>query len=98
LTSSGSAATIIRCPRRAANRLVTNGLGGFASSTISGEITRRYHGFLIAALPAPQGASGKPRVDDCRVFSGTVHVMKAGCRWADAPLVYRPREPAQRVT
>jgi predicted glycogen debranching enzyme len=35
--------------------LVTNGLGGFASAAISGEITRRYHGFLIAALPAPQG-------------------------------------------
>src|SRR5437764_262021 len=35
--------------------LVTNGLGGFASATISGEVTRRYHGFLIAALPAPQG-------------------------------------------
>jgi predicted glycogen debranching enzyme len=35
--------------------LVTNGLGGFASATISGEITRRYHGFLIAARPAPQG-------------------------------------------
>src|SRR5438132_349239 len=35
--------------------LVTNGLGGFASATISGEITRRYHGFLIAALPAPIG-------------------------------------------
>ena len=30
--------------------LVTNGLGGFASATLSGEITRRYHGFLIAAL------------------------------------------------
>ena len=40
-----------------ANRewLVTNGLGGFASATVSGEITRRYHGFLIAALPAPLG-------------------------------------------
>jgi predicted glycogen debranching enzyme len=35
--------------------LVTNGLGGFASATISGEITRRHHGFLIAALPAPLG-------------------------------------------
>src|SRR3954454_13165025 len=35
--------------------LVTNGLGGFASAAISGEITRRYHGFLIAALPAPLG-------------------------------------------
>src|SRR6266702_4433556 len=35
--------------------LVTNGLGGYASSTISGAITRRYHGLLIAALPAPHG-------------------------------------------
>src|SRR5205814_8641180 len=35
--------------------LVANGLGGFACATISGEITRRYHGFLIAALPAPLG-------------------------------------------
>ena len=35
--------------------LVTNGFGGYASATISGAITRRYHGFLIAALPAPLG-------------------------------------------
>src|SRR6266849_7227738 len=35
--------------------LVTNGLGGYASGTISGAITRRYHGLLIAALPAPYG-------------------------------------------
>ena len=30
--------------------LVTNGLGGYASGTLAGVITRRYHGFLIAAL------------------------------------------------
>jgi predicted glycogen debranching enzyme len=35
--------------------LVTNGLGGYASGTVSGVITRRYHGYLIAALPAPFG-------------------------------------------
>ena len=35
--------------------LVTNGLGGYASGTISGAITRRYHGLFIAALPAPFG-------------------------------------------
>ena len=35
--------------------LVANGLGGYASATITGAITRRYHGFLIAALPAPLG-------------------------------------------
>jgi predicted glycogen debranching enzyme len=35
--------------------LVTNGLGGYASGTISGAVTRRYHGLLIAALPTPFG-------------------------------------------
>ena len=35
--------------------LVENGLGGYASATITGTITRRYHGFLIAAQPAPLG-------------------------------------------
>ena len=35
--------------------LVTNGLGGYASGTLAGVITRRYHGYLIAALPAPYG-------------------------------------------
>lgn len=35
--------------------LITNGLGGYASGTISGIATRRYHGLLIAALPAPLG-------------------------------------------
>ena len=35
--------------------LVTNGLGGYASGTVSGAVTRRYHGILTAALPAPFG-------------------------------------------
>ncbi|MFL6518697.1 MAG: amylo-alpha-1,6-glucosidase [Chthoniobacterales bacterium] len=35
--------------------LVTNGLGGYASGTVSGAITRKYHGILVAALPAPLG-------------------------------------------
>src|SRR6185436_3288704 len=35
--------------------LVTNGLGGYASGSVSGACTRRYHGLLIAALPAPLG-------------------------------------------
>lgn len=33
--------------------LLTNGLGGFASSTIIGENTRRYHGFLLVSLDPP---------------------------------------------
>jgi predicted glycogen debranching enzyme len=35
--------------------LVTNGLGGYASGSIAGVMTRRYHGPLTAALPAPIG-------------------------------------------
>lgn len=33
--------------------LVTNGLGGYASGTVAGVLTRRYHGLLIAALRPP---------------------------------------------
>ena len=35
--------------------LVTNGLGGYASGSLAGFCTRRFHGLLIAALPAPLG-------------------------------------------
>jgi len=38
----------------------------------------------------PSDTRGKPRVDDRRVISGIVHVLKSGCRWADAPEVYGP--------
>src|SRR5439155_589725 len=42
-----------RPPRR--EWLVTNGLGGYSCGTVAGVITRRYHGLLVAALPAPLG-------------------------------------------
>lgn len=35
--------------------LVTNGLGGYASGTVAGAVTRRYHGLLVAALHTPLG-------------------------------------------
>jgi len=35
--------------------IVTNGLGGYASGTVCGVQNRRYHGLLVAALPAPLG-------------------------------------------
>src|SRR5215510_12582881 len=35
--------------------LVTNGLGGYACGTMTGVVTRRFHGYLVAALPAPRG-------------------------------------------
>lgn len=33
----------------------------------------------------PHGKPGKPRVDDRRVISGILHVLKVGCRWRDVP-------------
>jgi len=35
--------------------LVTNGIGGYASGTVAGILTRCYHGLLIAALNPPLG-------------------------------------------
>ncbi len=40
----------------------------------------------------PTDTRGKPRVDDRRVISGIVHVLKSGGRWVDAPAVYGPRK------
>ena len=35
----------------------------------------------------PTDTRGKPRVDDRRVISGIVHVLKSGGRWIDTPRV-----------
>src|SRR3954454_5986873 len=35
--------------------IVTNGIGGYASGTVAGVITRRFHGLLISAVPSPYG-------------------------------------------
>ena len=35
--------------------LVANGIGGFACGTVAGNVTRRYHGLLVAALDPPVG-------------------------------------------
>src|SRR5262245_45133128 len=38
----------------------------------------------------PTDTRGVPRVDDQRVISGIVHVLRSGCRWKDAPAAYGP--------
>ncbi len=40
----------------------------------------------------PTDTRGKARVDDRRVISGIIHVLKSGGRWIDAPEVYGPRK------
>jgi predicted glycogen debranching enzyme len=62
--------------------LVTNGLGGYASGTVAGSLTRRYHGLLVAALQPPVG-----RTQLVSTFDETVHYAGADFplathRWA----------------
>ena len=54
--------------------LCVNGLGGFASGTIAGTATRRYHGLLVAALAPPLGRT---------LMAAAVHetVDYAGAAW-----------------
>ena len=40
----------------------------------------------------PADTRGKPRVDDRRVISGIIHILKSGCRWVDASPEYGPRK------
>jgi len=40
----------------------------------------------------PNKPRGVPRVDDRRVVSGIVHVLRSGGRWVDAPAAYGPRK------
>src|ERR1041384_4245323 len=49
--------------------------------------------FAPLALHLPTDTRGKPRVDDRRVISGIIHVLKSGGRWADAPEAYGPKKP-----
>jgi transposase len=38
----------------------------------------------------PSDTRGKPQVDDRRVISGIVHVLRSGCPWRHAPREYGP--------
>lgn len=38
----------------------------------------------------PKNQPGARRVDDRRVISGILHVLKVGCRWCDCPAGYGP--------
>ena len=62
--------------------LVTNGIGGYASGTIAGSQTRRYHGLLVAALRPPLGRTQLvPGVDEI-VHYGEADFPLATHRWA----------------
>jgi transposase len=49
--------------------------------------------FAKIAPHLPTDTRGKERVDDRRVISGIIHVLKSGGRWADVPTeVYGPKK------
>ena len=53
---------------------------------LSDQQFRRLQPFL------PTDTRGVARVDDRRVVSGIVHVLKTGSRWVDAPSIYGPKK------
>ena len=72
--------------------LCTNGLGGFASGTVAGLPTRRYHGLLVAALKPPVGRTVLVGGLHERIeYDGATYELSTA-RWADgtvAPAGYR---------
>jgi len=63
--------------------LVTNGIGGFSSGTISGNLTRRYHGLLIAAFKPPLDRKLLlTKLDETVTYDGETIDLFAN-RWAD---------------
>jgi predicted glycogen debranching enzyme len=64
--------------------LVTNGIGGFASGTVSGNLTRRYHGLLIAALQPPVGRMQLvAKVDETATYDGVNYPLGTN-RWVSS--------------
>lgn len=66
--------------------LVTNGTGGYASGTIAGLLTRRYHGLLIAALKPPLGRTLMlVKLDDTALYGDRFYPLHTN-RWADGTI------------
>ncbi|MCC5650536.1 amylo-alpha-1,6-glucosidase [Nostoc sp. XA013] len=63
--------------------LVTNGIGGYASGTVAGLLTRRYHGLLVAALKPPLGRTLMLAKLDETVLYDTRSYSIYTNRWAD---------------
>jgi predicted glycogen debranching enzyme len=63
--------------------LVANGIGGYASGTIAGTLTRRYHGLLVAALKPPvERTLLFAKIDESVTYAGATVELGAN-RWKD---------------
>src|SRR5215472_7117057 len=62
--------------------LVTNGIGGYASGTVSCNLTRRYHGLLLAALKPPVGRNQLvAKFEETAQYAGSDFALGTN-RWA----------------
>ncbi len=66
--------------------LVTNGIGGYASGTVAGLLTRRYHGLLVAALQPPLGRTLLLAKLDETVLYGDGFYSLYTNRWVDGTI------------
>lgn len=78
--------------------LVTNGIGGYASGTIAGLLTRRYHGLLIAALRPPLGRTLLLTKLDETVFYNNCYYPLYTNRWADQTIGLKGFENIERFS
>jgi predicted glycogen debranching enzyme len=73
--------TLTSCQER--EWLITNGIGGYASGTVAGVLTRCYHGLLVAALNPPLGRTLLlTKLEETVRYGETTYPLQTN-RWAD---------------
>jgi predicted glycogen debranching enzyme len=65
---------------------LANGLGGYASGTIAGTLTRRYHGLLIAPVNPPLGRHLVFAKADATLVDGDKEIPLFANRWGDGSI------------
>ncbi|HKW34285.1 MAG TPA: amylo-alpha-1,6-glucosidase [Candidatus Acidoferrum sp.] len=66
--------------------LVTNGIGGYASGTVSGSLSRRYHGYLVAALHPPVGRTQLvAKLEETASYDGRDYLLATN-RWTSGAI------------
>ncbi|MBD2409551.1 glycogen debranching protein [Nostoc calcicola FACHB-389] len=78
--------------------LVTNGIGGYASGTVAGLLTRRYHGLLVAALQPPLGRTLLlTKLDEMALYGDRSYSLNSN-RWADGTVSPHGYEHIERFS
>ena len=63
--------------------LCANGLGSYASGTLTDTLTRRYHGLFVAALEPPLGRRVLLNKFDASALYNGIHVDLSSNQWHD---------------